>query len=234
MDRARRSPAEARQRVRIGIAEQQDALKEHHRHRPYRGRAAEARQDDLREHRLHGEQQRCREERRGDGKGQRQRRDGRPCGGRRGIHRHLSDRPGPNTVTGRFTRQTLTGALTWRPKRLALAGKCPTPAKSSSTSPAPSPDGPGSIVWTRTTRTATAIAQRIGISEILARIIAARGVGIDAAETYLEPTIRGLMPDPSTLTAMDALAERLAKAIADNEAVALFGDYDVDGACSCA
>jgi single-stranded-DNA-specific exonuclease len=85
-----------------------------------------------------------------------------------------------------------------------------------------------------TTRTATAIAQRIGISEILARIIAARGVDLDAAESYLEPTIRGLMPDPSTLTAMDALADRLAKAIADNEAVALFGDYDVDGACSCA
>jgi single-stranded-DNA-specific exonuclease len=85
-----------------------------------------------------------------------------------------------------------------------------------------------------TTRIATAISQRSGISEILARIIAARGVGLDDAEKYLEPTIRGLMPDPSTLTAMDALADRLAKAITDNEAVALFGDYDVDGACSCA
>ena len=42
------------------------------------------------------------------------------------------------------------------------------------------------------------------------------------------------MPDPSTMTAMDELAERLAKAIADNESIALFGDYDVDGACSCA
>jgi single-stranded-DNA-specific exonuclease len=85
-----------------------------------------------------------------------------------------------------------------------------------------------------TTRIATAISQRSAISEILARIIAARGVGLDDAEKYLEPTIRGLMPDPSTLTDMDALAERLAQAITDNEAVALFGDYDVDGACSCA
>ncbi len=85
-----------------------------------------------------------------------------------------------------------------------------------------------------TTRVATAISQRSGLSEILARIIAARGVGLDDAEKYLEPTIRGLMPDPSTLTAMDDLAERLAKAITDNEAIALFGDYDVDGACSCA
>ncbi|WP_224702134.1 single-stranded-DNA-specific exonuclease RecJ [Devosia aquimaris] len=85
-----------------------------------------------------------------------------------------------------------------------------------------------------TTRTAGAIAQRIGVSEILARVMAARGVALDAAESYLEPTIRALMPDPSTLTAMDALADRLAKAITDSESIALFGDYDVDGACSCA
>jgi len=83
-------------------------------------------------------------------------------------------------------------------------------------------------------RNATAIGQRLAISDILSRIIAARGVGLDEAETYLEPTIRQLMPDPSTLAGMDALAERLAMAITDNEAVALFGDYDVDGACSCA
>lgn len=83
-------------------------------------------------------------------------------------------------------------------------------------------------------RNATAIGQRTGISDILARIMAARGVGLEDAESYLEPSIRNLMPDPSTLTAMDELAERLAKAIADNESIALFGDYDVDGACSCA
>ena len=80
----------------------------------------------------------------------------------------------------------------------------------------------------------TAIWQRTGIPEILARIMAARGVGLDAAEKYLEPTIRELMPDPSTLTAMDELADRLARATADGEAIALFGDYDVDGACACA
>ncbi len=83
-------------------------------------------------------------------------------------------------------------------------------------------------------RTATAIGQRTGIPDILARIMAARSVGLDEAESYLEPSIRNLMPDPSTLTDMDALADRLAKAITDNESVALFGDYDVDGACSCA
>ncbi|KRA99950.1 single-stranded-DNA-specific exonuclease RecJ [Devosia sp. Root685] len=83
-------------------------------------------------------------------------------------------------------------------------------------------------------RMATAIAQRAGISDILARILAGRGVDIDGAQAYLEPTIRNLMPDPSTLTAMDDLSDRLARAIADNESIALFGDYDVDGASSCA
>jgi single-stranded-DNA-specific exonuclease len=83
-------------------------------------------------------------------------------------------------------------------------------------------------------RTATAISQHSDISEILARVLAGRGVAAEAAEAYLSPTLRDLMPDPSTLTAMDALAERLAAAIAGEEGVALFGDYDVDGACSAA
>ncbi|HZY67607.1 MAG TPA: single-stranded-DNA-specific exonuclease RecJ [Devosia sp.] len=84
------------------------------------------------------------------------------------------------------------------------------------------------------TRTAQAIAQRTGTSEILARVIAARGVGIEATEEYLNPTIRGLMPDPSTVADMDKLAARIVAAITNNEKVALFGDYDVDGASSCA
>lgn len=83
-------------------------------------------------------------------------------------------------------------------------------------------------------RIAAAISQRSGVPDILARIIAGRGIALEDAETYLEPTIRNLMPDPSSLAGMDALADRLAKAITDNETVALFGDYDVDGACSCA
>jgi single-stranded-DNA-specific exonuclease len=83
-------------------------------------------------------------------------------------------------------------------------------------------------------RTALAISQRTELSEILARIVAARGVGADEAEQFLLPTIRDQMPDPSTLADMDAAATRLAAAITNNERVALFGDYDVDGACSCA
>jgi single-stranded-DNA-specific exonuclease len=83
-------------------------------------------------------------------------------------------------------------------------------------------------------RVAGAISQQKDISEILARVLAGRGVGLDEVEDFLNPTLRALMPDPSTLTDMDRLAERLAQAIARRERIALFGDYDVDGACSCA
>lgn len=83
-------------------------------------------------------------------------------------------------------------------------------------------------------RRAAAIAQRHDVSEIMARIMAGRGVGIDEAETFLSPSIRELMPDPSTMTGMDSFADRLARAVLSGEKVALFGDYDVDGASSCA
>lgn len=84
------------------------------------------------------------------------------------------------------------------------------------------------------TRTAAAISQQSDISEVLARILAGRGVGVGEVGRFLNPTLRELMPDPSTLTAMDALAARLVEAIVRRERIALFGDYDVDGACSSA
>lgn len=79
-----------------------------------------------------------------------------------------------------------------------------------------------------------AIAQRMGVSEVVGRMLAARGVGIEAAADFLEPTLRALLPDPSLLADMDPAAERLADAAMHQETVAVFGDYDVDGACSAA
>ncbi len=81
---------------------------------------------------------------------------------------------------------------------------------------------------------AQAIAQATGRSELLARILAGRGVEIDAVDRHLEPTLRDLMPDPLTLADMGAATERLVRAIARRERVAIFGDYDVDGACAAA
>src|SRR5690606_37661837 len=47
-------------------------------------------------------------------------------------------------------------------------------------------------------------------------------------------TIRDLLPDPRSLTDMDKAAARIADAVARRERVAIFGDYDVDGAASSA
>lgn len=81
---------------------------------------------------------------------------------------------------------------------------------------------------------ALAITQSLALPDILARVLAGRGVGADTAEAFLEPTIREAMPDPSVLTDMDRAVERLAKAVLTGEQVAIFGDYDVDGASSSA
>jgi single-stranded-DNA-specific exonuclease len=81
---------------------------------------------------------------------------------------------------------------------------------------------------------AAEIARDHGVADLLSRALAGRGVTTADAAAFLEPSIRTLMPDPSTLTAMDAAAARLADAVERSEHVAIFGDYDVDGATSAA
>src|SRR5262249_266650 len=79
-----------------------------------------------------------------------------------------------------------------------------------------------------------AIAQRPGMPEMLARIVAGRDVEVDGVEAYLDPTIKRLMPDPDAIVDMKPAASRVADAIMRGEPVAIFGDYDVDGATSAA
>ena len=86
----------------------------------------------------------------------------------------------------------------------------------------------------RTRNIATAIAQTGGIPELVARVLAGRGVAQDEAQAFLNPSIRDLMPDPAVLTQAEEAAERIARAISSGEQVAIFGDYDVDGACASA
>jgi single-stranded-DNA-specific exonuclease len=83
-------------------------------------------------------------------------------------------------------------------------------------------------------RVAAGIAQRLVLPEIVSRLLAARGIGIDAAADFLEPTLRVLLPDPSLMSDMDIAADRIADAVRRGETVAVYGDYDVDGACSAA
>ncbi|KQZ28640.1 single-stranded-DNA-specific exonuclease RecJ [Mesorhizobium sp. Root552] len=81
---------------------------------------------------------------------------------------------------------------------------------------------------------ALAIAQGLGVSDIVARVLAGRGVQAAGAARFLDPTIRELLPDPASLTDMEKAADRIAAAVTAREKVAIFGDYDVDGAASSA
>jgi single-stranded-DNA-specific exonuclease len=81
---------------------------------------------------------------------------------------------------------------------------------------------------------ALAITQRNGMSELLARVLAGRGVEADGVAEFLDPTVRRLMPDPDVLTDMAKAAARIADAVRRRETIAVFGDYDVDGATSAA
>jgi len=83
-------------------------------------------------------------------------------------------------------------------------------------------------------RTALALSQRLDLPEIVGRVLAARGVGLDEAERFLEPRLRDYLPDPSRLKDMDAAVQRLVAAVTGGEGIAVFGDYDVDGATSAA
>ena len=83
-------------------------------------------------------------------------------------------------------------------------------------------------------RVAEAIAQREGLPDIAARVLANRGVTAETAAAFLRPQLRTDLPDPSCLSDMDTAAERLADAAEAGETVAVFADYDVDGATSAA
>ena len=65
-------------------------------------------------------------------------------------------------------------------------------------------------------------------------LLLARGVARDDLERHRKPTIRDFLPDPSCFKDMDTGARRLADAVEAGETVAIFGDYDVDGATSAA
>lgn len=73
-----------------------------------------------------------------------------------------------------------------------------------------------------------------GAGPLSAPILAARGLDPDGVDAFLHPTLRTLLPHPSTLLGMDTAADRLARAIIGGEHIAIWSDYDVDGATSAA
>ncbi|MEL7232359.1 MAG: single-stranded-DNA-specific exonuclease RecJ, partial [Pseudomonadota bacterium] len=74
----------------------------------------------------------------------------------------------------------------------------------------------------------------LGGEDLLARLLAPRGVGPDEVETYLNPTLRALFPDPASFQDMMKAAELTLDAIVAGKSVTVFADYDVDGGTSSA
>ncbi|MEE2694172.1 MAG: single-stranded-DNA-specific exonuclease RecJ [Pseudomonadota bacterium] len=82
-------------------------------------------------------------------------------------------------------------------------------------------------------RKALAFSQRLNIPSIVGQVLAARSVDLQDAESFMDPKLRDVLPDPSILRDMDKAVDRVAEAIFSGQRMAVFGDYDVDGAtCS--
>ncbi len=73
-----------------------------------------------------------------------------------------------------------------------------------------------------------------GGDDLVTQLLLARGCPREGLEAHRNPSIREFMPDPSIFRDMDVAAARLADAVQAGEQVAIFGDYDVDGATSAA
>lgn len=83
-------------------------------------------------------------------------------------------------------------------------------------------------------QTVRALAPHLGGDDLLARLLAPRGIGADEIETFLSPTLRALFPDPASFQDMMKAAQLTLDAIVDGRNVTVFADYDVDGGTSSA
>ncbi len=83
-------------------------------------------------------------------------------------------------------------------------------------------------------RAAEALSQQADLPRAVAQVLAKRGVIAEAAEAYLAPALRDLLPHPRSLKDMETAASRLLEAVSARQRIAIFADYDVDGAASAA
>jgi len=74
----------------------------------------------------------------------------------------------------------------------------------------------------------------LGMDALVDELLLARGVEREDLPRHRDPKIRDFLPDPSCFQDMDKGAKRLADAVQGGETIAIFGDYDVDGATSAA
>lgn len=75
----------------------------------------------------------------------------------------------------------------------------------------------------------SSLQQSLGVDEVITKLLVLRGITtFEEAKTFFRPTL-DMLHDPFLMKGMSAAIERIDKAIANNEKVLIFGDYDVDG-----
>ena len=71
-------------------------------------------------------------------------------------------------------------------------------------------------------------------NDLIKNILQGRGIAVDDVQKFLNPSIKDYMPNPSVLMDMDVAACVIADAVQNNQKIAIYGDYDVDGITSTA
>ncbi|WP_282118802.1 single-stranded-DNA-specific exonuclease RecJ [Ruegeria atlantica] len=78
------------------------------------------------------------------------------------------------------------------------------------------------------------LVQQSGLPRALCQVLARRGVPPMEAESFLEPKLKELLPDPRSMKDMETAATRFLEAVRNKQRIAVFADYDVDGGSSAA
>ena len=78
------------------------------------------------------------------------------------------------------------------------------------------------------------LAPQLAGNDLLARLLEPRGLTPDQVDTFLNPTLRALFPDPASFQDMMKAAALTLDAITAGKRVTVFADYDVDGGTSSA
>lgn len=83
-------------------------------------------------------------------------------------------------------------------------------------------------------RAVAAVVRATGASDGLARLLVARGITPDEANTWLRPVGMPRVPGMSSVLDLDRAVALLADAVTQRRRIGILGDYDVDGAASTA
>ena len=72
--------------------------------------------------------------------------------------------------------------------------------------------------------------ENFSLDEITSKLLSIRKIRKEDVLSFLNPSIKNILPNPNNMTDMKKSTLRTVEAITKNEKIAIFGDYDVDGA----